>query len=215
MAALLTEQFRIFSARKFIKALEGPIANQSDDDAGSTRDRLYIFIGRSQSWDNENAPPQAVDSFSEFSGSYDDMISLKRVLASDTVQVVRRIDWVSPEQTTGGLGFTYDMYRHDYSPSKTASSGATKLYDSDFYVVNSQYQVYKCIFNGTSPSDPNGKPSTVEPTGTSTSIITTSDGYRWKYLYTIPVASVLKFFSNDYMPVLENDAVRTNAVAGK
>ena len=29
------------------------------------------------------------------------MISLKRVLASDTVQVVRRIDWVSPEETTG------------------------------------------------------------------------------------------------------------------
>ena len=89
------------------------------------------------------------------------MISLKRVLAADTVQVVRRIDWVSPEETTGGLGFTYDMYRHDYSPSKTAASGATKLYDSDFYVVNSQYQVYKCIYNGTSPSDPNGKPSTV------------------------------------------------------
>ena len=175
MAALLTDQFRIFSARKFIKALEGPVATQSDDAAGTTRDRLYLFIGRPQNWDNENSPPQAVDSFQEFSGSYDDMISLKRVLASDTVQVVRRIDWVSPEETTGGLGFTYDMYRHDYSPSKTASSGATKLYDSDFYVVNSQYQVYKCIYNGTSPSDPNGKPSTVEPTGTSTSIITTGD----------------------------------------
>ena len=215
MAALLTDQFRIFSAQKFIKALEGPISTQSDSDAGATRDRVYIFIGRPQAWDDENSPPQAVDSFLEFSSSYDDMISLKRVLAADTVQVVRRIDWVSPEQTTGGLGFTYDMYRHDYSPSKTASSGATKLYDSDFYVVNSQYQVYKCIYNGTSPSDPNGKPSTVEPTGTSTSIITTSDSYLWKYLYTIPVASVLKFFSNDYMPVFVNDAVKTNAVAGE
>ena len=215
MAALLTDQFRIFSAQKFIKALEGPNATESDTVAGATRDRLYLFIGRPQSWDNENSPPQAVDSFSEFSGSYDDMVSLKRVLASDTVQVVRRIDWVSPEQTTGGLGFTYDMYRHDYSPSKTAASGATKLYDSDFYVVNSQYQVYKAIYNGTSPSDPNGKPSTVEPTGTSTSIITTGDGYRWKYMYTIPVASVLKFFSNDYMPVFTNAAVQTNAVAGE
>ena len=101
-----------------------------------------LFIGRPQTWDNENSPPQAVDSFSEFSNAYDDVI-FYGVLASDTVQVVRRIDWVSPEQTTGGLGFTYDMYRHDYSPSKTAASGATKLYDSDFYVVNSQYQVYK------------------------------------------------------------------------
>lgn len=215
MAALLTDQFRIFSAEKFIKSLEGPIPTQSDSDAGETRDRLYIFIGRPQSWDDENSPPQAVDSFQEFSSSYDDMISMKRVLSADTIQVVKRIDWTPPEQTTGGLGYTYDMYRHDYSPSKTASSGATKLYDSDFYVVNSQYQVYKCIYNGTSPSDPNGKPSTVEPTGTSTSIITTSDGYRWKYLYTIPVASVLKFFSNDYMPVFINDAVRTNAVFGE
>ena len=117
MAALLTDQFRIFSALKFIKALEGPDATQSDEVAGTSRDRIYLFIGRPQSWDNENSPPQAVDSFSEFSGSYDDMISLKRVLAADTVQVARRIDWVSPEQTTGGLGFTYDMYRHDFSPS--------------------------------------------------------------------------------------------------
>ena len=47
------------------------------------------------------------------------------------------------------------------------------------------------------------------------SIITTGDGYRWKYMYTIPVASVLKFFSNDYMPVFTNDSVQTNAVAGE
>ena len=121
MAALLTDQFRIFSAQKFIKSLEGPDPLQSDISAGAARDRLYLFIGRPQSWDNENSPPQAVDSFFEFSDSFDDMVSLKRVLASDTIQVVRRIDWVSTEQTTGGLGFTYDMYRHDYSPSKTAS----------------------------------------------------------------------------------------------
>jgi|TARA_B000000609_G_scaffold155375_1_gene146269 hypothetical protein len=213
--ALLTDQFRIFTAKRFIKSLEGADATQSDLQAGSNRDRLYVFIGRPQEWDNENAPPTPVDSFQEFSDTFSDMISLKRVLANDTIQVVRRIDWTPPEQTTGGLGYVYDMYRHDYSSTKTASSGATKLYDADFYVVNSQYQVYKCIYNGTSPSDPNGKPSTVEPTGTSTSIITTSDGYRWKYLYTIPVGQVLKFFSNDYMPVLADVAVTGDAVGGE
>ena len=213
--ALLTDQFRIFTAKRFIKSLEGADPTQSDLVAGANRDRLYVFIGRPQEWDNENAPPTPVDSFQEFSDTYSDMISLKRVLASDTIQVVRRIDWTPPEQTTGGLGYVYDMYRHDYSSTKTASSGATKLYDADFYVVNSQYQVYKCIYNGTSPSDPNGKPSTVEPTGTSTSIITTADGYRWKYLYTIPVGQVLKFFSNDYMPVLSDIAVTGDAVGGE
>ena len=213
--ALLTDQFRIFTAKRFIKSLEGADATQSDLQAGSNRDRLYVFIGRPQEWDNENAPPTPVDSFQEFSDTFSDMISLKRVLANDTIQVVRRIDWTPPEQTTGGLGYVYDMYRHDYSSTKTASSGATKLYDADFYVVNSQYQVYKCIYNGTSPSDPNGKPSTLEPTGTATSIITTSDGYRWKYLYTIPVGQVLKFFSNDYMPVLSDVAVTGDAVGGE
>lgn len=213
--ALLTDQFRIFTAKRFIKSLEGANPTQSDLDAGTSRDRLYVFIGRPQEWDNENAAPTPVDSSQEFSDTFADMISLKRVLANDTVQVIRRIDWTPPEQTTGGLGYVYDMYRHDYSSTKTASSGATKLYDADFYVVNSQYQVYKCIYNGTSPSDPNGKPSTVEPTGTSTSIITTSDGYRWKYLYTIPVGQVLKFFSNDYMPVLSDVAVTGDAVGGE
>ena len=184
--ALLTDQFRIFTAKRFIKSLEGPDSAQSDLNAGSSRDRLYVFIGRPQSWDNENDPPDPTDSLQEFADNFSDMISLKRVLANDTIQVVRRINWIPPEQTTGGLGYVYDMYRHDYSATKTAASGATKLYDADFYVVNSSYQTYKCIFNGTSPSDPNGKPSTVEPTGTSTSIITTADGYRWKYMYTIP-----------------------------
>ena len=42
--ALLTDQFRIFTANKFIKALEGPDPIQSDTDAGSARDRLYVFI---------------------------------------------------------------------------------------------------------------------------------------------------------------------------
>jgi hypothetical protein len=214
MAALLTDQFRIYAAAKFIKSLEGPSASATDLAAGADRDRLYVFIGRPQNWEDENNPPQAIDSFASYSDLYDDLIALKRVLSNDTTQVIRRIDWTPPEKTTGGLGFIYDMYRHDYSPTKTAASGSTRLYDSDFYVVNSSYQVYKCIYNGTSPSDPNGKPSTIEPTGTSTSIITTSDGYRWKFMYTIPVAQVLKFFSGEYIPVLVDPVVKSNAVDG-
>ena len=42
MAALLTDQYRIFSAQKFIKALEGPDATQSHADAGSRRGLIHI-----------------------------------------------------------------------------------------------------------------------------------------------------------------------------
>ena len=83
--ALLTDQFRIFTAERFRSALEGPDPTQSDLLAGADRDRLYVFIGRPQTWDNENAPPDPVDSFQEFSDDYADMISLKRVLANDTI----------------------------------------------------------------------------------------------------------------------------------
>ena len=55
--ALLTDQSRIFTAERFRKALEGPNPTQSDLEAGTSRDRLYVFIGRPQPWDNENAPP--------------------------------------------------------------------------------------------------------------------------------------------------------------
>ena len=44
MAALLTDQFRIFSAQKFIKALEGPNATESDTVAGATRAVSYTHL---------------------------------------------------------------------------------------------------------------------------------------------------------------------------
>ena len=43
MGVLLTDQFRIFFSEKFIKALEGPDAGQSDSAAGANRDRLYLL----------------------------------------------------------------------------------------------------------------------------------------------------------------------------
>ena len=84
------------------------------------------------------------------------MIALKKINSSDVRQVVIRRLWNS--------GTTYDMYRHDYSRSNTAKiSGATNLYTSSFYVINSEYSVYICLQNGTSPDNPNGKPSLDEP----------------------------------------------------
>lgn len=213
--ALLTDQFRIFSTERFIKSLEGLDPTQSDDEAGSSRDRLYIFTGRSQEWENENSPTIPIDSFQDYSNIFRDMISLKRILSGDIKQVIRRINWRPPEETTGGLGQIYDMYRHDYSNSRITSSGSTKLYNSNFYVMNSDYNVYKCIYNGTSPSNPNGVPSTVEPRGSSNSIVTTPDNYRWKYLYSIPVGDVLKFVSDNYIPIEINTSVAANAVNGK
>ena len=51
------------------------------------------------------------------------------------------------------------MYRHDYSRTNTAKvSGASNLYSTPFYVLNTDYRVYICLQNGTSPENPSGRP---------------------------------------------------------
>ena len=72
------------------------------------------------------------------------------------------------------------------------------LFDSTFYVLTTARNVYKCLDNN------GGATSTDEPTGVSTSVITTSDGYRWKYMYTLSAAQQSNFLSTDFMAVTEN-----------
>ena len=85
--------------------------------------------------------------------------------------------------------------------------------------MNSSFNVYKCLYNGQTPTYPRGRPSLVEPTGTSSTIIETSDSpgvysYRWKYLYTIDADNILKFVTSEFIPVLSNSLVQSAANAG-
>ena len=56
--------------------------------------------------------------------------------------------------------------------------------------------------------------STVEPTGTSSSILTTGDGYKWKYMYTLSATQQANFLSTDFMAVATNSTVASAAVDG-
>ena len=74
-------------------------------------------------------------------------------------------------------------------------SGARYLEDANFYVMNSEYNVYKCLDNN------NNSPSTVRPYSTSHEPFQTADGYVWKFMYSIPTALVNKFLSDIDIPV--------------
>ena len=135
-----------------------------------------MFVGRAKTWGSTDVPPtRALDSFEYARTSYGDSVAFKRVDISDTALVVPRVDWVDPTKTTGGVGQIYSMYKPDYAPTKTTANGSSRLYDSNFYVMNSDYNVCKCLYNGQTPEFPRGRPSLVEPTGTSTTIIETAD----------------------------------------
>lgn len=87
-------------------------------------------------------------------------------------------------------------------------------YANDFYVRNTYDQVFKCLLNN------NGAESTVMPEidiGGSlpeNPFILTSDGYKWKYMYTIPVGLKEKFFTAEWMPVIDDVIVSGAAVDG-
>jgi hypothetical protein len=210
--ALVTDKFRIYAAEAFRNTLGS---------AGSDANRVYLFVGRPKAWaGNTDSPPtdEPIDSFTYHRQVYSDSVAYKRVDISDTALVIPRVDWIDPTETTGGTGRTYSMYKPDYSPSKTTANGATRLYDSNFYVMNSDFNVYKCLYNGQTPEFPKGRPSLVEPTGTSTTVIETNDSadykYRWKYMYTIDADNILKFVTSEFIPVLDNALVEAAAGSG-
>ena len=209
MAAIITDQIRILNASNFVAG----VSNDSNS--------YYSFIGLTNptdyqsDWDSD--PPAPKDNFDQENDYWNTMIALKKINNDDVRQVVPKLVWSS--------GTTYDMYRHDYSRTKTAPiSGATNLYSSNFIVLNSDFRVYICLQNGTDPDTPEGRPSLDEPTFTDLeprSAGTSGDGYIWKYLYSIKPSEVVKFESTDFMPVptnwltgSENAAIRDNAVDG-
>jgi len=206
MPAIITNKFRLNNAEQF-----------SESFSETANNVYYLGIGRPQAFGTLTR----ADSRTDYEGTdtnpitpgdtvvrefytYDDLIAAKRVQSTDTSFVIPRRNWTS--------GTVYDIYRHDYGEFQTGStstrvtsnSGATTLFDATFYVLTSARNVYKCLDNNS------GATSTDEPSGTSTSVITTSDDYKWKYMYTLSASQQANFLSTDFMAVTTNANAATD-----
>lgn len=206
MSAIITDQLRIQQARKFV------------DSATTGSDVYYTFIGLPNATDYQSDwdtnPPAPKDSFNQENDYWDTMLALKRVTTTGIRQVVKKVAWSS--------GVTYDMYRHDITRTNTSKpSNSTSLYSANYFVVNEDYRVYICLYNGTDPENPNGRPSLSQPTFTDLEprkAGESGDGYIWKYLYTVKPSDIIKFDSTNYIPVpndwetnSEYTSIRNNA----
>ena len=210
MPAIITNKFRLNNAEQF---------QESFSESAATV--YYLGIGRAQNFGTitrpdartdyegtETAPSTPGDSVLNEFKKFDDLLAAKKITGSDISFCIPRRNWTT--------GTTYDIYRHDYeefitgstTTRQTANSGATTLFDSTFYVLTADRNVYKCLDNDGDTA------STVEPTGTGTSIITTGDGYKWKYMYTLSAAQQANFLSTDFMAVATNSTVAAAAVDG-
>ena len=187
MSTIATTDFRVENAANFINSLYG------DGSVAS-----YMFIGKPTPWEEENRPPLPVGNIKEFYDVYQQMLSMKRILGKDVFHMIRKYFWQS--------GTVFDMYRHDYSAENTAHSGATKLQDCLWYVINQNNDVYVCLDNNLN------QPSIIEPQNQTYDPFFTSDGYQWMRLYGVESAILYDYSTNAYMPITSDGANLDNYV---
>ena len=209
MPAIITNKFRINNAEQFLESFTEASPNVYYLGIGKPQAHATQTRGdsRTENLGTDTSPLTPEDSVANEFYTFDDALAAKKITSSDIQQVIPRRNWTT--------GTTYDYYRHDYGArvtgttnTQTANSGATSLFDATFYVVSSAFNVYKCLDNNSDAA------STVEPTGTSTSILTTGDGYKWKYMYTLSASQQANFLSTDFMGVATNSTVASAAVDG-
>ena len=190
MTSYSSKEMNIMGAKAFVDSV-----NESDGRSTKNSTILYAVLGKSTHWPNEPNAPTATETIKDKHYTiWKDAIGAKKINTNDVSHVVPRHDW-----TTGTV---YPMYKHTN----------INLYSSDFYVLTDQNNVYKCLYNN------KGGQSTVKPAGFSTTAFTTSDGYTWKYMYTISLGLASKFLTASHMPVQtlsesDGSAEQTNQLA--
>ena len=192
MAAIVTNKFRIHNAKQFLEAFDEVAFGSGaaiSDSSGLLNTNMYLFIGKVTGWSDDSSPPTPTDAVANTHyENWRDMIAAKKITASDVSHVIPRKNWTN--------NTSYFAYTHN-----TAT-----LYSQDFYVMTTDYNVYKCLSNSeTNSTGSVATTSTTQPTGTGTSIIATADGYKWKFMYQISASDALKFVTPNYIPV---DTVR-------
>ena len=175
MPAIITNGFRTYNADNFIGSF--------------STNKVYLMIGKATPWSgadlgqysegspSDTAIPTPLDTTVAPFIHHNDMIAAKLISVSDVSHVVKRTDWTS--------GTVYTEYDHKQDDQ----------IDQTFFVMTDQYNVYKCISNY------GGVASTVKPTGQALGISETADNYRWKFMYEVQQADVLKYVTTDWIPI--------------
>lgn len=164
------------------------------EDITGDKSNVYVGLGKSSPWatiitnTTDATPPTPIDTLDAINEARQQLIGLKLVNPSDVSHVVPRYDWVA--------GATFVAW----------DSTDPAIYDKAFYALTPDFKVYKCIVAG--PDEVSDVPTHVNET-----ITATSDGYYWKYMYTVLASDSEKFLTNSYMPVKTLTETTTATVA--
>jgi hypothetical protein len=153
---------------------------------------LYAFFGRHLPWNTgTEVAGSPAETDAAMNNYYKRGVLAKQLSFENASLVVPRINWTS--------NTVYNTYEAN----------------TNFYVLNTKDQVFKCLSNVST-----GTASTVQPelTLSTTSLeepyVETADFYKWKYMYTLTSLQKQKFLTDDWMPVSINKFVRASAEPG-
>ena len=163
--------------RELRREMAKELYNDIDDSANT---RYYIAVGKSETWNDSDIAATAYSTEREERNFRAGMQSIK--LVTDYSFVVPRYNW-----TTGRVYLPYN--------DNLDGTGTTP-----YYVVTDENQVYVCLKQAKNSLGV-AQVSTIKPTGTDLTPKVTSDGYVWKFLYSIPTATANAFLSSSWMPV--------------
>jgi hypothetical protein len=187
MSSTFTKNFKIQLAKA--------VQNLTDVSANSylptdKKSYVYVVLGRQLPWNSgTEVPPTPGQTDSDFNTLYKRGILAKQVTFENSSLVVERNNWTS--------NTVYNTYEAN----------------TNFYVVNSKDQVFKCLSNVSTGISSTAEPElTLSTTSLEEPYLETADGYKWKYLYTISSVQKQKFMNQDWMPVTFNKFVRASAL---
>lgn len=192
MSASRSKNLEIFVAKQVKESVSEPSSSN-----------VYMAFGKASGWANDAAPEQSNTSVVNVNDIWKNMIGAKRIAGNNIRHAIPRVNW--------SAGNVYDEYSD--SMDSLDQLNAT----NQFYVLTSEHNVYKCLSNN------GGAQSTVMPNIlVTTTHFQTSDGYIWKYMYSLNAEEKLRFLTPSFIPVktiLEGDNsqqwnVQENAIDG-
>lgn len=154
-------------------------------------DNYYVFTGKPVPWPDDATPPAVFESMNDsVFDTQKSMLFGKKITAQNLRMMVKRNPWVS--------NTVYSYY----------TDNDINLYGENFFVLTDENKCYKSLYNG------QAAPSTVKPTLTQNNAFTTSDGYTWKYMFTVDQMEMTNFATSDYFPVGSNANTLNSAHTG-
>jgi hypothetical protein len=144
--------------------------------------QFYMALGRANAWTDDTVPTTPYENDYTSNTLWENMFAMKKIASADIIHCTTRNLWVS--------GTTYVEY----------DDQDTNIESKVYHVISDNNNVYMCLKagSGTSTTNPDVSPGGVVTTGVIN--FSATDGYIWKYMFTVPTSDVTKFLTASFVP---------------